>query len=165
VHYVHMLLACAASVAYAQDPFEIHIYEYEPLGRGSFTYEAHLNYDLQGTRSFDGSVAPTRHQFHFTSEVTSGLSDQFAVGLMLLTAVRPDQSLEYGGWRILPHFYAPRSWHLPFDFGWLPNSRFRIQLTKKTRGESRSGPSSRSTLADWSLTPIPSSNTHFAVLE
>ena len=30
-------------VAQAQDPFEIHVYEYEALRPGEFTFETHLN--------------------------------------------------------------------------------------------------------------------------
>jgi hypothetical protein len=38
----------------AQDPFEIDIYEYEPMGIGQYSLEAHLNTDLQGTSVRDG---------------------------------------------------------------------------------------------------------------
>jgi len=119
-----LLFLCAAAAA-AQDPFEIHIYEYEPLPLRSFTYESHLNYVLKGTRIFDGPVAPMRNQLHFTSEVTAGLGGPFAVGFMLLTAIRPDHSLEYAGWRVLPHFYAPKSWHLPVRLGLVTEFSFQ----------------------------------------
>src|SRR5260370_24996257 len=121
---IRLLLLCTA-VVYAQDPFEIHVYEYEPLPRGAFTYETHLNYVLKGTRLFDGPVAPMQNQLHFTSEVTAGLSERFAVGFMLLAALRPNHSLEYAGWRILPHVYAPRSWHLPVDVGLVTEFSFQ----------------------------------------
>jgi hypothetical protein len=122
---VRLLLLLTAASACAQDPFEIHVYEYEPLKRGAFTYEAHLNYVLKGTTAFTGPVAPMQDQLHFTSEITAGLSEQFAVGVMLLTARRPDHSLEYAGWRVLPHFYAPRSWNLPFDLGLVTEFSFQ----------------------------------------
>ena len=115
---VPLLLVCAtASVLCAQDPFEIHVYEYEPLPLGTFTYEAHLNYVAKGTKTFDGAVAPTRDQFHFTSEVTAGLTDDFRAAVVLLTAMRPNQSLEYAGFRVLPHIYAPPRWNLPLNLG------------------------------------------------
>lgn len=66
-----------------------------------------------------------RNQVHFTSEVTAGLDEQFAVGIMFLTALRPDHSLEYAGWRVLPHFYAPESWHLPIDLGLVTEFSFQ----------------------------------------
>ena len=50
----------------AQDPFEIHVYEYEELPPGGFTLEGHFNFVGIGTNSSDGPVAPTNHQFHMT---------------------------------------------------------------------------------------------------
>jgi hypothetical protein len=41
--------ACYALRAVAQDPFEIHIYEFEPMSRGQYSLEAHLNLIAQGT--------------------------------------------------------------------------------------------------------------------
>jgi hypothetical protein len=115
---IRLLLVCAAAYPLcAQDPFEINVYEYEPLPMGSFTYEAHINYVLSGTRRFDGPMAPSYQQLHFSSELTAGLSESFAAGFVLLTAKREGGEQEYAGFRIVPHFYAPESWKLPFRFG------------------------------------------------
>ena len=103
---IPVLFVCAVSM-YAQDTFEIHVYEYEPLPRGEYTYEAHMNYVAEGSTSCDGALAPTNHQFHFTSELTAGLTDWFRGAAVLLTALRPSHSLDYAGFRVLPHFYAP----------------------------------------------------------
>jgi hypothetical protein len=103
--------------AKAQDPFEIHVYEYEALHRGQFTFETHLNYVGSGTKTSDGPVAPFDDQFHMTFELTAGLTDHTSIGFMQLNAHRPDHSLEYAGWRVLPHFYVPREWHWPLDVG------------------------------------------------
>lgn len=112
----------------AQDPFEIHIYEYEMLSPGSYTLEAHLNFVGKGTRTFEGTVAPTHHQFHMTYELTRGMTRHFSMGFMLLSGARPGGSgLEYAGVRLLPHLYAPRSWHLPLDLGLV--SEFSFQRT------------------------------------
>jgi hypothetical protein len=43
----------------AQDPFEIHIYEYEPLSLNQYSLEAHLNFTPQGTSAREGSLLPT----------------------------------------------------------------------------------------------------------
>lgn len=120
---IGVLLVCAA-VACAQDPFEIHVYEYDPLPLGSFTYESHLNYAFAGATTYDGTVAPTQRQFHLPSELTAGLSESLALGTMLLTAVRPDQSLEYAGWRVIPHVLAPKSWRLPVNLDVLAEFSF-----------------------------------------
>ncbi len=115
-----------SGLAAAQDPFEIHIYEYEPMLRGQFTLEQHLNYVGSGTKVFDGSVAPTNNQLHMTYEVTAGLGGPFAVGVMELNAIRPGgPGLEYAGWRILPHFYAPASWRLPLKIGLVTEFSFQ----------------------------------------
>jgi hypothetical protein len=118
-----LLLACAA-VARAQDPFEIHVYEYEPLPPRTFSYEAHMNYVARGTKSYDALVAPTQGQFHFTSELTAGITDDFRAALVLLTAKRADQGLEYAGFRVLPHIYAPQNWRLPLNLGFVAEFSF-----------------------------------------
>lgn len=51
---IGLLVLCAAAAS-AQDPFEIHVYEYEPLARGEFTYETHLNLRLEGDQDLRGS--------------------------------------------------------------------------------------------------------------
>src|SRR5580658_4524753 len=39
---------CCAWQVLAQDPFEIHVYEYEPMPWGEYSLEAHLNFMPQG---------------------------------------------------------------------------------------------------------------------
>ena len=111
----------------AQDPFEIHVYEYETLKRGRFTLEAHLNYVGIGSKKPDGTLAAQNDQFHMTYELTAAVTRQSSVGFMLLSARRPGHALEYAGWRVLPHFYVPRSWHWPVDVGLV--TEFSFQTT------------------------------------
>lgn len=120
-------LSVAASAS-SQDAFEIHIYEYEPLTRGQYAFEAHLNVDLEGTREADGTVLPTHHQSHLTLEPTFGVSPHFAVGFMFLNAATPGHGAQFAGWRILPHLYAPESWRLPFRLGFV--AEFSFQNTR-----------------------------------
>src|ERR1700722_2873814 len=93
-------------VASAQDSFEIRVEQYERPTLGAFSIEEHFNYVGIGTANFDGTVAPTNHQFHMSSELTGGITDHMSLGVMLMTAVVPVRSggLEYAGWRVLPHF-------------------------------------------------------------
>jgi hypothetical protein len=93
----------------AQDPFEIHIYEYEPTRLGEYSLEAHLNMNAQGTAERDGALLPTERQVHLTLEPTAGLSGNFALGFMFLNAWQPGYSPQFAGWRALPHMYAPGS--------------------------------------------------------
>ena len=60
-----------------------------------------------------------------TFEWTAGLSGWASLGFMQLNARRPGGGLDYAGWRVLPHLYAPRSWHLPVDFGLVAEFSFQ----------------------------------------
>lgn len=117
-----------ASTAAAQDPFEIHIYEYEPMQPGEYSLEAHLNLIAQGTSARDGTLLPTNQQTHLTLEPTAGLSPEFAVGFMFLNAWEPGYTPQYAGWRVLPHFYLPESWDLPIRIGFV--AEFSFQNTR-----------------------------------
>jgi len=117
-----------ASRAVAQDPFEIHVYEYEPMTRGEYSLEAHLNFEPQGNARGDGTLLPTHDQTHLTLEPTIGVSESFAIGFMFLNAWEPGYSPQFAGWRVLPHFYAPESWHLPVRIGFV--SEFSFQNTR-----------------------------------
>jgi hypothetical protein len=118
-------LALAGGRALAQDPFEIHVYEYEPLTRGEYSLEAHLNLFAQGSAMRDGTLLPTVHQTHLTLEPTVGLSPNFALGFMFLNAWEPGSSPQFAGWRVLPHLYAPESWNLPVRLGFIAEFSFQ----------------------------------------
>ena len=61
-----------------------------------------------------------------TFELTAGVADYFSIGAMQLSAVRPGGfGLEYAGWRLLPHFYAPKSWRIPLDIGLVAEFSFQ----------------------------------------
>ena len=121
-------LLCCAPTLMAQDPFEIHIYEYAPLTRGQYRIEAQLNLITQGTASNDGTLLSTQRQTHLTLEPTFGLSENFALGFMFLNAWEPGYSPQFACWRISPHMYAPESWGLPVRLGLV--SEFSFQNTR-----------------------------------
>jgi hypothetical protein len=123
--HLPLLLLCGALRLAAQDPFEIHIYEYEPMRRGEYSLEAHLNMNAQGTAERDGPLLPTGRQVHLTLEPTAGLSGNFALGFMFLNAWQPGYSPQFAGWRILPHMYAPESWGLPVRLGLVAEFSFQ----------------------------------------
>ena len=106
-----LALAISMGVLWAQDPFEIHVLEYEPMHAGEFTFENHLNYAGQNP------AAGTRSVFHDTYELTAGVAEEFSFGGMQLNARMPGGPLESAGWRVVPHFYVPRSWHWPVGVG------------------------------------------------
>ena len=98
------------------------------MWRGQYSLEAHLNIEPQGTGMRDGTLLPTEHQTHLTLEPTFGLSESFAVGFMFLNAWEPGYSPQFAGWRVLPHVYAPESWHLPVRLGFV--AEFSFQNTR-----------------------------------
>lgn len=119
-----LLLSCCA-ISLAQDPFEIHVYEYEPMEWGEYSLETHLNFDPQGSQYADGALLPMRNQTHLTLEPTVGFAPEFALGFMFLSAWEPGNSPEYAGWRVLTHFYAPESWDLPVKLGFVAEFSFQ----------------------------------------
>jgi hypothetical protein len=118
----------SSSIACAQDPFEIHVYEYEPMSWRQYSLETHLTYFAQGTSAREGTLLPTTHQTHVTLEPTFGISPEFALGFMFLNAWEPGNSPQFAGWRVLPHFYTPESWKLPVRVGFV--AEFSFQKTR-----------------------------------
>src|ERR1035438_1687957 len=112
----------------AQDPFEIHVYEYEPMELGQTSLEAHLNFDPRGSTAPEGTLLRTRNQTHLTLEPTVGLLPELPICFMFLSAWEPGNSPQYAGWRVLPHFYAPESWDLPVKIGFV--AEFSFQNTR-----------------------------------
>lgn len=121
------LLVCAPELL-AQDPFEIHIYEYEPMTAGQYSFEAHLNLVAQGTALAEGTLLPNQRQTHLTFEPTFGLTPNTAIGFMFLNAWQPGYAPQFAGWRVLPHFYLPANWRLPMRVGFV--SEFSFQNTR-----------------------------------
>jgi hypothetical protein len=58
-------------------------------------------------------------------EPTVGLSENFAIGFMFLNAWEPGYAPQFAGWRVLPHVYAPESWHLPVRVGFVAEFSFQ----------------------------------------
>ena len=104
-----------ATVARAQDPFEIQVYEYETIPKGKWNLENHINYVGKGTKFFESTVAPMNNQFHLTFELTRGITNYYETAAYLLTANRPGAGYEFAGWRFRHRVRAPKSWGLPVD--------------------------------------------------
>ncbi|HEX5229119.1 MAG TPA: hypothetical protein VFW44_15485 [Bryobacteraceae bacterium] len=115
-------------LAYAQDPFEIQVFEYEPLPLGAYNYEEHLNYVASGARELDAGAATLARQLHASSELTAGITQEARLGAVALTAYVPGSGWQYAGFRVLPQFYAPKSWGLPVNLGLAAEFSFERSL-------------------------------------
>lgn len=104
------------SLAVAQDLFEIQVYPSETAEPHHTWFEFHLIGFPRGTRDTSGGLFANNHQFHFTIEVTHGLTKDWELGGYLVTACVPGIGPKFAGGRIRPRFQAPASWHLPVRF-------------------------------------------------
>lgn len=102
---------------FAQDTFELQVYPYATAHRGAWEVEGYLNYLSRGTKTFDGSVAPTDNQWRFAAELTRGITDHWEIAAYVLGARAPGNGLEYAGWRARTRVRAPESWRLPVQLG------------------------------------------------
>lgn len=79
--------------------------------------EFHINFIPNGTRNTDGGLFANNHQFHFTVEVTQGLTSHWELGTYFVSALVPGEGPKFVGWRLRPRFRIPESWNLPFRLG------------------------------------------------
>jgi hypothetical protein len=101
---------CLTARAYAQDPFEIQVYEYATVPKGKWDLETHLNYTGSGTKVFEGPVAPTQGQLHLALEFTRGITQHFEMAGYALFARRAGHSVDFVGWRLRPRVSLPEKW-------------------------------------------------------
>ncbi len=111
-----MMLMLLSTPAAAQDLFEIQVYPYETVEPHRTMVEFHMNYFPSGTKHAEPGGFPNNHQFHFTVEITHGLTKHWELGGYLVTAYVPGVGPKFAGSRVRPRFRAPESWHLPFGF-------------------------------------------------
>lgn len=102
-----------AAVAEAQDPFEIQVYEYITTPKGRWNLETHFNYTVRGTKTPEGTAAPSEGQTHLTFELTRGITSHFELAGYLVLAKRQGHGPDVVAWRIRPRIRAPESWNLP----------------------------------------------------
>src|SRR5262245_25809252 len=99
-------LSLGAAPAFAQDPFEIQVYEYITVPKGKWDLETHVNQTMAGAM---------KDQTHLTFELTRGITDYFETAIYLVNARRPGVNGEFVGWRVRPRFRLPQG-KLPFKF-------------------------------------------------
>jgi hypothetical protein len=95
--------------AWAQDRFEIQVYDAETAPQAAAGVEIHLNFVAVGSQvsSADGEL-PTHHVAHMTLEPHLGLSRWCELGAYIQAAVRPDGSFDYAGFKLRFKARIPR---------------------------------------------------------
>jgi hypothetical protein len=83
--------------AWAQDPFEIQVYDSETAPRGSPGLELHVNNVVQGPREPPPGGPPSEHVTRITFEPHVGVARWAELGGYLQTAVRPDGGYDFAG--------------------------------------------------------------------
>ena len=104
------------SSARAQDMFEIQVYPYETVAPRHTMFEFHMNFFPSGTKSSENGKYPVHHQFHFTTEITHGITEHFELAGYIVTAWAPEHGFKLAGARVRPRFRLPEKWRLPFKF-------------------------------------------------
>lgn len=108
-----VFVAAFLTPAFAQDSFEVQVYESDIVPVGQYELDVHNIYVAHGGTTWDGTVAPSNHQEHLAFEFTRGVTDYFEMGSYLLFAHRPDGANQFAGFRLRPRVKAPDDWQLP----------------------------------------------------
>ncbi len=95
--------------SFAQDRFEIQVYDAETAPKATAGIEIHLNFVAAGSQvsSADGEL-PTNHVTHVTLEPHLGLARFCELGAYLQGALRPDGSFDYAGFKLRFKARIPR---------------------------------------------------------
>src|ERR1700684_1558345 len=116
-------LSLAATLARAQDNYEIQVYGSDLVDPGRTMVELHSNFTIDGSKTVVDGVYPTNHAEHETVEITHGFNDWFECGFYIFTSIQ-DQGWYYVGSHIRPRFSVPERYHLPVglsisnEIGW-----------------------------------------------
>ena len=110
-----LLLAvlATASLARAQDNYEIQVYGADLVPAGDTMFEFHTNFTAKGSKTVVDGVEPSNHAVHETLEITHGFTDWFETGFYVFTSIQPDGGWQWVGDHIRPRLAVPESWHWP----------------------------------------------------
>jgi hypothetical protein len=110
-----LLLAvlATASLACAQDNYEIQVYGADLVPAGDTMLEFHTNFTAKGSKTVVDGVEPSNHAVHETLEITHGFTDWFETGFYVFTSIQPDGGWQWVGDHIRPRLAIPQSWHWP----------------------------------------------------
>ena len=70
-----LIVIVAATLARAQDNYEIQVYGSDLVDPGHTIFELHSNFTIDGSKTIVDGLYPTRHAEHETVEITHGFND------------------------------------------------------------------------------------------
>jgi hypothetical protein len=96
-------LSIVPTTSWAQDPFEIQVYEYELVPANVWNLETHINHTARSSTGF------SEGQSHVTFELTRGINEYFEFAGYLLTS-RSGGTENIAGWHLRPRVALPQDW-------------------------------------------------------
>ena len=115
-HFSYLLLLfllAAATLAAAQDNYEIQVYDSGLVPPNSTMVELHSNFTVSGSKTVVGGVQPSHHAEHETLEITEGFNTWFETGFYIFSSIQPHGGWQFVGTHIRPRFAIPEEWHWP----------------------------------------------------
>src|ERR1700728_1664676 len=106
-------LSLAATLARAQDNYEIQVYGSDLVDPGRTMVELHSNFTIDGSKTVVDGVYPTNHAEHETVEITHGFNDWCECGFYIFTSITEGQSWQWVGDHIRPRVAVSKKWHWP----------------------------------------------------
>ncbi len=111
--FLGLLFTCFASLARAQDNYEIQVYGSETVPKDHTMVELHSNFIFEGSKTSVDGMLPTNHQLHETLEITHGFTDWFEIGFYVFTAAQSTTGWQWVGDHIRPRVRVPEKWKWP----------------------------------------------------
>lgn len=108
-----MIFFVLPAAIYAQENYEIQVYSSPTQAKHSTIFELHSNFTFNGEKQMVKGVVPSQHALHETVEITTGIADNFELGLYLFANNTPGYGLQVVGTHIRPRITAPLRWKLP----------------------------------------------------
>ena len=108
-----LVLLSVASLAHAQDSYEIQVYGSDLVPPHSTMVEIHSNFTVEGTKTVEDGVLPTNHAMHETLELTQGINNWAEVGFYVFSSIQSDGGWQWVGDHIRPRVRVPEKWHWP----------------------------------------------------
>lgn len=111
-----ILFVCFCSIAsasFAQDNYEIQVYGSQTQAKHSSIFELHSNFTFLGERDIVKGVRPSNHALHETIEVTTGITNNFELGVYLFMNYTEAYGYKVIGYHLRPRIMVPKEWNLP----------------------------------------------------